>query len=133
MVGSHLDAVFELGVRLEAGEERRVAPHDQRQHGLCHLVADDVRVAQHAGRVAHGGPGLDGGEGDDLRDVVAPVALGRVARSEEHTSELQSLMRISYAVFCFKKKREVQLTACTDEHTSELSSYIRKAYGVSWE
>src|SRR3546814_5765563 len=27
------------------------------------------------------------------------------ARSEEHTSELQSLMRISYAVFCFKKKR----------------------------
>src|SRR3546814_4207031 len=28
---------------------------------------------------------------------------GRVARSEEHTSELQSLMRISYAVFCFTK------------------------------
>src|SRR3546814_3156680 len=32
------------------------------------------------------------------RDVVATV------RSEEHTSELQSLMRISYAVFCLKKK-----------------------------
>src|SRR3546814_1383423 len=30
---------------------------------------------------------------------------GRRARSEEHTSELQSLMRISYAVFCLKKKR----------------------------
>src|SRR3546814_9971122 len=29
-----------------------------------------------------------------------------VARSEEHTSELQSLMRISYAVFCLKKKKE---------------------------
>src|SRR3546814_3312171 len=29
----------------------------------------------------------------------------RVARSEEHTSELQSLMRISYAVFCLKKKK----------------------------
>src|SRR3546814_7038564 len=29
---------------------------------------------------------------------------GRPARSEEHTSELQSLMRISYAVFCLKKK-----------------------------
>src|SRR3546814_4892930 len=28
------------------------------------------------------------------------------ARSEEHTSELQSLMRISYAVFCFKKKND---------------------------
>src|SRR3546814_10754846 len=33
-------------------------------------------------------------------------------RSEEHTSELQSLMRISYAVFCLKKKKT------TDEHTS---------------
>src|SRR3546814_5692469 len=30
---------------------------------------------------------------------------GRTARSEEHTSELQSLMRISYAVFCLKKKK----------------------------
>src|SRR3546814_6960896 len=29
----------------------------------------------------------------------------KVARSEEHTSELQSLMRISYAVFCLKKKK----------------------------
>src|SRR3546814_8562139 len=30
----------------------------------------------------------------------------QIARSEEHTSELQSLMRISYAVFCFKKKNK---------------------------
>src|SRR3546814_10011663 len=30
---------------------------------------------------------------------------GLIARSEEHTSELQSLMRISYAVFCLKKKK----------------------------
>src|SRR3546814_3381103 len=33
---------------------------------------------------------------------------GQVARSEEHTSELQSLMRISYAVFCLTKKKEKQ-------------------------
>src|SRR3546814_2184235 len=32
------------------------------------------------------------------------TVLGTVGRSEEHTSELQSLMRISYAVFCLKKK-----------------------------
>src|SRR3546814_6928983 len=39
-------------------------------------------------------------------EVVAQVMLARDAlRSEEHTSELQSLMRISYAVFCLKKKR----------------------------
>src|SRR3546814_4879375 len=42
----------------------------------------------------------------DLRESVAKVreALGLPERSEEHTSELQSLMRISYAVFCLKKK-----------------------------
>src|SRR3546814_3887068 len=33
------------------------------------------------------------------------VILPRLTRSEEHTSELQSLMRISYAVFCLKKKK----------------------------
>src|SRR3546814_5277191 len=33
-----------------------------------------------------------------------PAAIDRPLRSEEHTSELQSLMRISYAVFCLKKK-----------------------------
>src|SRR3546814_9708022 len=33
-----------------------------------------------------------------------PSGVGLAARSEEHTSELQSLMRISYAVFCLKKK-----------------------------
>src|SRR3546814_5207650 len=42
-----------------------------------------------------------------LSDQVAKdvrAVLGQVVRSEEHTSELQSLMRISYAVFCLKKK-----------------------------
>src|SRR3546814_3737997 len=35
----------------------------------------------------------------------APLSMPGVGRSEEHTSELQSLMRISYAVFCLKKKK----------------------------
>src|SRR3546814_9748405 len=38
-----------------------------------------------------------------------------IVRSEEHTSELQSLMRISYAVFCLKKKKE-QVQNDTDTH-----------------
>src|SRR3546814_9889529 len=44
---------------------------------------------------------------DRIRDrpaFVALVAKAAAERSEEHTSELQSLMRISYAVFCLKKK-----------------------------
>src|SRR3546814_5284248 len=49
--------------------------------------------------------------GDAMSDGIVPtlpelVALRAAAqRSEEHTSELQSLMRISYAVFCLKKKK----------------------------
>src|SRR3546814_7337290 len=39
-------------------------------------------------------------------ETRAPIAL---IRSEEHTSELQSLMRISYAVFCLKKKKTNQI------------------------
>src|SRR3546814_7622844 len=37
---------------------------------------------------------------------VARAARNQAFRSEEHTSELQSLMRISYAVFCLKKKKQ---------------------------
>src|SRR3546814_3150118 len=58
------------------------------------------RIAQsgHSGMVAgHGG--------SDLRRQVRHGA----ERSEEHTSELQSLMRISYAVFCLKKKKYEKL------------------------
>src|SRR3546814_8057769 len=40
----------------------------------------------------------------DFRDVGAGFKTRRDDRSEEHTSELQSLMRLSYAVFCLKKK-----------------------------
>src|SRR3546814_4394111 len=55
---------------------------------------------------AHGGVEMSLAE-----EVIAAEALGRIVapipstRSEEHTSELQSLMRISYAVFCLKKKK----------------------------
>src|SRR3546814_9505511 len=41
----------------------------------------------------------------DERGIGAVAEIARV-RSEEHTSELQSLMRISYAVFCLKKKKQ---------------------------
>src|SRR3546814_4559757 len=44
--------------------------------------------------------------GHELAGVVSALGYGR---SEEHTSELQSLMRISYAVFCLKKKKTVTM------------------------
>src|SRR3546814_13530151 len=43
-----------------------------------------------------------------LHDALHRLCASIQARSEEHTSELQSLMRISYAVFCLKKKKKLQ-------------------------
>src|SRR3546814_4643819 len=58
--------------------------------------------------------GVSAGAGSG--SAVWASAAGDTSRSEEHTSELQSLMRISYAVFCLKKK---QTTAYTiSEHTN---------------
>src|SRR3546814_5388975 len=71
--------------------------------------------ARKSGRCRPGDPGarfgnargdrLRAGIGHSVRTRYHPLAL----RSEEHTSELQSLMRISYAVFCLKKKRTTSL------------------------
>src|SRR3546814_8346478 len=48
-------------------------------------------------------------------------------RSEEHTSELQSLMRISYAVFCLKKKKthnSTNIKQHPENHTKDMKQYI---------
>src|SRR3546814_4370032 len=55
--------------------------------------------------------------------------LGPCKRSEEHTSELQSLMRISYAVFCLKKKKKTrQLKNNITNKDNIISSEILKQY-----
>src|SRR3546814_7769631 len=62
---------------------------------------------------------LGGGKGRpvtllaDNSDRLIPL------RSEEHTSELQSLMRISYAVFCLKKKKKIHIQT-RQQHTTNL-------------
>src|SRR3546814_4674528 len=45
--------------------------------------------------------------------------LNGTNRSEEHTSELQSLMRISYAVFCLKKKKQIRTKSPTHTHKTQ--------------
>src|SRR3546814_1008526 len=54
------------------------------------------------------GDGADRFEGGDRTYRVRVRRSRRRGRSEEHTSELQSLMRISYAVFCLKKKKKIK-------------------------
>src|SRR3546814_4742083 len=48
------------------------------------------------------------------------LEIGQMMRSEEHTSELQSLMRISYAVFCLKKKKQKQI------HTNKTNTHKKR-------
>src|SRR3546814_5323304 len=62
------------------------------------------------------------------------VALGkkvdRRGRSEEHTSELQSLMRISYAVFCLKKKKKQQNK---QKHNTKQQKYMTRNKSIENE
>src|SRR3546814_8763612 len=51
-------------------------------------------------------------------DPGEPYALVGHKRSEEHTSELQSLMRISYAVFCLKKKKQSTIHSVIHKRSS---------------
>src|SRR3546814_6198369 len=61
--------------------------------------------------------GTASGEGKRGMATGRPVGLlSQWLRSEEHTSELQSLMRISYAVFCLKKKKKKPKPTHTRRH-----------------
>src|SRR3546814_6715282 len=65
--------------------------------------------------------GMGAAEGEGPGGACPPHALCRGRfRSEEHTSELQSLMRISYAVFCLKKKTSKTTTTQT-QYTRQIS------------
>src|SRR3546814_7188869 len=61
---------------------------------LCERALPFVAAVRHRHQVGDG----------QMAFAVGAVGRGRDGRSEEHTSELQSLMRISYAGFCLKKK-----------------------------
>src|SRR3546814_9651293 len=73
-----------------------IHPTRWRKTRLFHLRYQPVRQKR---------PSVFGGLNDDLQGTV-PHSYG--IRSEENTSELQSLMRISYAVFCLKKKKHIK-------------------------
>src|SRR3546814_10272555 len=89
----------------------------------CHIgvgsLVRGVRVHEHRGLVGHHFL-EDRGDRFALGEPLPPdfgQQLRRVGRSEEHTSELQSLMRISYAVFCLKKKKTHNITLSSESIT----------------
>src|SRR3546814_5569332 len=81
-----------IGGVVRLHRQKGAGPHVQRQRLAAHARRVQ-RLDQPVGEVQGGGGG-----GNRAR-------FGCEHRSEEHTSELQSLMRISYAVFCLKKKK----------------------------
>src|SRR3546814_8563149 len=82
----------------EAPVHRMIEDRDPCTGPLMHPSLEAPVVEQsHAKHAAHPVKNAAG-------QNIAAVAAASDARSEEHTSELQSLMRISYAVFCLKKK-----------------------------
>src|SRR3546814_10889179 len=88
----HIDLGSADAVKFKEGDGPAFAFHAQTTDKLL-LATDSGRFHTLAADKLPGGRGF--GE---------PVRLLADIRSEEHTSELQSLMRISYAVFCLKKK-----------------------------
>src|SRR3546814_8727446 len=72
---------------------------------------------------SRGGPDGYTGQRSVLRHRAGRRRRERDARSEEHTSELQSLMRISYAVFCLKKKNQMKRSRTKLNKTIYITSY----------
>src|SRR3546814_10835738 len=90
------------------GYSRRRQGRGRRNPGRGLGAAGDARRWRYAGCAGTKAAGSAGRAGFGARRTAATLRC--TARSEEHTSELQSLMRISYAVFCLKKKKNKIIT-----------------------
>src|SRR3546814_4515059 len=80
-------------------------PSASAEYGVCVAgLQTTVQPAASAGAILR--PSIADGKFQGVIAATTPTGWRRVMRSEEHTSELKSLMRISYAVFCLKKKKQ---------------------------
>src|SRR3546814_2445552 len=95
-----LDTTEDLGVKL-SGISRRDFMQISKRYGL---TATYVAAAGMGGVFSAGALATKAEAAEEERKKAKHVL--KYGRSEEHTSELQSLMRISYAVFCLKKKKK---------------------------
>src|SRR3546814_6013304 len=87
---------------------RHSAAQETKDHDACPCRVDRHRPAARHDAVLLVRRGADGVPRFGTAAGGAAGSPPSTARSEEHTSELQSLMRISYAVFCLKKQTHIQ-------------------------
>src|SRR3546814_1621422 len=87
--------------RVQPQRRDRAGPVPQRAPGRRLPVVDDLAAEVQGPASAHP---------DQVRGHARPGRDHGAGRSEENTSELQSLMRISYAVFCLQKKQNTKIT-----------------------
>src|SRR3546814_3104521 len=101
---------------------RRHLPRPSTQH-LCWFHPDRIRRRSPSARPTTAMPAASAVSqtGVQRRSRSWPSSC-RGERSEEHTSELQSLMRISYAVFCLKKKKQTKTHTHTIPHPTTTST-----------
>src|SRR3546814_8332473 len=97
-----------------ATEPAQVVPLELRQLRAAEVHRTGRRPVQLDQRAACRGLATTGLTHQAQRLALGHVERQAVHRSEEHTSELQSLMRISYAVFCLKKKKTQNKTQNID-------------------
>src|SRR3546814_1431784 len=107
-LSGRVKGAVEHACRISPVRRDRSGPRPDLQRLICDVPHDDGRCEGHQGGAAQRrvSSGKVGGRrrGHAVLDAEFEQEEHRPERSEEHTSELQSLMRISYAVFCLKKK-----------------------------
>src|SRR3546814_8914811 len=115
-----------MRARADGYRARRAARRRARREAAARSAPDDRhrRLARDGRRHRRPRNGPRARQARDLRRApdrhlrTAPRLRHRPRRSEEHTSELQSLMRISYAVFCLKKKKTNIIKKTIRKHTT---------------
>src|SRR3546814_4500820 len=95
------------GLRVAVGPDQAVLFRPSARNPRYHVKAPQrLRLAGYALRIDRVQRIFDGALPPALAPLLESDVENSRVRSEEHTSELQSLMRISYAVFCLKKKNQ---------------------------
>src|SRR3546814_6259190 len=133
MLFSSISSFFLLFIMIFSGQSSPIIPdyHFSRgkieRHVLESYLSRSITMAEFANSKGFYSDGPYPYKDDDIRMFknIGAKFIGRyLYRSEEHTSELQSLMRISYAVFCLKKKTNYSSYALFQTLTSNIQLNI---------